>query len=134
LGGDVTSGRVRLGVDSAQGIDRLQRGRFARYLFDVLMQVDAERGAVVGLEGAWGSGKTWVLEQLDVVAQETLEEERPVFLRFNPWMVSGSNDLVVALLDQLSSQLAELDRKPAEGASRTILTKTVKCIEKQSTC
>jgi KAP family P-loop domain len=130
LGGDVTSGRVRLGVDSAQGIDRLQRGRFARYLFDVLMQVDAERGAVVGLEGAWGSGKTWVLEQLDVVAQETLEEERPVFLRFNPWMVSGSNDLVVALLDQLSSQLAELDRKPAEGASRTILTKTVKCINK----
>lgn len=123
-------GRTRLPVDTAQGIDGLERNRFARYLLDVLMHVDAERGVVVGLDGAWGSGKTWVLQQLDALAQDTSEAQRPVFLHFNPWMVSGSNDLVVALLDQLSSQLAELGRKPGGAASRGALTKAVKSIDK----
>jgi predicted KAP-like P-loop ATPase len=133
MGHAVTGARriARLPVDTAaQGIDGLERNRFARYLLDVLMQVDAESGAVVGLDGAWGSGKTWVLRQLDALAQDTLESERPVLLRFNPWMVSGSNDLVVALLGQLSSQLAELGRKPESAAGRAALTKTVKSIDK----
>jgi KAP family P-loop domain len=122
---------ARLPVDTAaQGIDGLKRNRFARYLLDVLMQIDAESGAVVGLDGAWGSGKTWVLRQLDALAKDTIESERPVFLHFNPWMVSGSNDLVVALLGQLSSQLAELGSKPAGAAVRATLAKAVKSIDK----
>jgi hypothetical protein len=119
---------IRLPVDIAQGIDRLERNRFARYVLDIVMQVDAECGAVVGLDGAWGSGKTWVLKQLDAVAQDAPETTRPLFLRFNPWMVSGSNDLVVALLGQLSTQLAEAGRKA--GLARATLTKTVKSIDK----
>jgi ABC-type Na+ transport system ATPase subunit NatA len=33
-----------------------------------VLKVDASDGAVIGLEGAWGSGKTWVLRQLQELA------------------------------------------------------------------
>ncbi len=130
MGGVVATLLARLPVDTAHGIDGLERNRFARYLLDVLLHVDADSGAVVGLDGAWGSGKTWVLRQLNALAQDTLETKRPLFLHFNPWMVSGSNDLVVALLGQLSSQLAELGREPGSAPVRAVLTKTVKSIDK----
>lgn len=105
--------RPTLAVDAVGGVDRLERSRFTRYLLDVLVQIDADQGAVLGLEGAWGSGKTRVIRQLKTLAQVADETHRPVFIDFNPWMVSGTNDLVVALLGQLSRQLA--DRNPRQA-------------------
>lgn len=83
---------------------------------------------MVGLEGAWGSGKTWVIRQLKTLAED--ETHRPVFIDFNPWMVSGTNDLVVALLGQLSRQLAEQGSKSASGGGRAAMSKAVKAIDR----
>jgi hypothetical protein len=122
--------KFTLPVDAVSGIDRLERSRFTRYLLDVLVKIDAGQGAVVGLEGAWGSGKTWVLRQLAALAQEKDEATRPAFVEFNPWMVSGTNDLVVALLSQLSRQLAEQGSKAPAGGGRAMVSKAAKAIDK----
>jgi predicted KAP-like P-loop ATPase len=126
---DVTANN-RLDVDAQTEVDGLERSRFTNYLLNVLMQVNVEHGAVVGLEGNWGSGKTWVLRQLEPLAEEHASGQRLLFLHFNPWMVSGALDLVAAMLGQLSKQLAEQGRKSTTGSGKRLLTKAVKAIDK----
>ena len=98
-------------------VDALGRVSFARHLLALVVAVDATHGAVVGLEGSWGSGKTWVLEQLKPVAEEH-ESGAPtaVVVSFNPWMVSGTSGLVEALLLQIAAEVAvALPGKTNEG-------------------
>ncbi len=106
-------------LDAPGLIDDLQRSKFARYLLDVIRRVDAAEGAVVGLEGAWGTGKTWVLRQIQVVSAEAPGDEL-VFINFNPWMVSGAADLVNALLQQIAAQFGENKRSPRAFAAKVV--------------
>jgi hypothetical protein len=98
-----TSSRV-IPVDHAGRVDSLDRTPFARYLLDITMRIDVSEGAVVGLEGQWGSGKTWVFNQLIRLANELSDESKPIIVEFNPWMLSGSVSMVEALLVQIAAQ------------------------------
>lgn len=98
-------------VNGPSHIDALGRARFARELLEVVRILPAEGGAVVGLEGEWGSGKTWVLEHLDCLNEEQGEDEQVLLIRFNPWMVSGSAEIVETLLIQLASELGTTNRR-----------------------
>lgn len=93
--------------NSSAPVDALGRVRFARHLLALVQAVDAGQGAVVGLEGAWGSGKTWVLEQLPRLMEEVESgQTRSVVIPFNPWMVSGTTGLVETLLLQIAAEVA----------------------------
>lgn len=94
-------------VDTVGTVDSLGRTKFSQHLLDLVQSVQAGGGTVVGLEGEWGSGKTWVLRQTEMLCDELAQEYRPIFVRFNPWMVSGTSEIVEAFLIQLASELAE---------------------------
>ncbi|WP_291298882.1 P-loop NTPase fold protein [Elioraea sp.] len=90
--------------------DRLDRRAFVSRLADALIDRDRKRarGVVVGLVGPWGSGKSSVLNLL----REELDTRspRPVVVRFDPWLISGRDDLVVSLMAEIH---AALDMDPA---------------------
>lgn len=92
-------------VDNTQSKDGLKRSSFSKFVLDVACSADASKGVVVGLEGSWGSGKTWVLNALRSHAEALPDAERPVVVEFNPWMLTGADDMVGALLLQLKAQL-----------------------------
>lgn len=94
-------------VDTVGARDDLGRIKFARHLLQLIQAVEADGGAVIGMEGEWGSGKTWILRQTEMLCDEVEETSRPVFVWFNPWMVSGTSEIVEAFLIQLASELAE---------------------------
>lgn len=96
-----------LAVDGGGHTDALGRTAFARHLLQLIQIVDANSGAVIGLEGEWGSGKSWVLHQMETLLEEVPEEQRPLVLRFNPWMVSGATALVETFLSQLAAEIAQ---------------------------
>lgn len=97
-----------ISIDDPGHIDILGRVAFARHLRDIAMHIDGSNsGAVLGLEGAWGSGKTRVLKSFEAVIEEIDEEERPLLVRFNPWMISGTQGLVAALLLQMAAELGQ---------------------------
>jgi len=99
-----------ISVDNGTTIDHFGRTDLARRLLDTALQLDAaESGAVIGLEGRWGSGKTYVLRQLERVAGEAEFDGRLLLVRFNPWMLSGASDIVSALLLQLSAAISAED-------------------------
>lgn len=101
-----------LDVNGPGHIDALGRVGFAKELLEVVRVLDAKSGGVVvGLEGEWGSGKTWVLEHLEGLNEGLDVSEQVLLVRFNPWMVSGSAEIVETFLIQLASELGTTDRR-----------------------
>lgn len=107
-------------LDTPASSDALRRSGFSKFALRTACTVDASRGAVIGLEGPWGSGKTWVLESLQAHAQDSPEGERPVFIEFNPWMLTGADDLVDALLRQMKAQLQSTQQSNAAFAIKAV--------------
>lgn len=81
--------------------DALGRSKPARSFAEQVLAVDATGGVVVGVLGPWGSGKTSFVN----LAQGYLKESGIAVLEFNPWMFSGTDQLVQAFFIELSAQL-----------------------------
>jgi len=108
-----------ISIDNCTGVDQFRRVRLSRRLLDAVLAIDgAASGAVIGLEGRWGSGKTHVLQALEALVEEVEEERRPILVRFNPWMMSGARDIVNALLVQLAAALSADEAPPGRRRFR----------------
>jgi KAP family P-loop domain len=81
--------------------DVLGRYDFASALADDVRLAPAESGFVVGLTGPWGSGKTSVLK----LVSHALGDEVSAVVSYNPWLFSGTEQLVSHFFGELSGQL-----------------------------
>lgn len=87
--------------------DELGREGFVYGLRDEVRDAPAE-GFVIGVTGDWGSGKTSVINMaLNPLAKEPLFR----IVRFNPWLFSGTPQLIEHFFTELSSQLREAGRR-----------------------
>ncbi|MEP7349261.1 MAG: P-loop NTPase fold protein [Sphingorhabdus sp.] len=85
---------------------------FADRLSTALIGMSAPNGYVVGLHGPWGSGKSTVLNFVEACFEKHVEEGTEQYLgitllRFEPWIVSGYQDLSSAFFKLLSEQIAD---------------------------
>ncbi|EIZ84861.1 MAG: hypothetical protein CL858_28165 [Cupriavidus sp.] len=101
--------------------DRLGFAPFAKRLADSILEVDAPNGYVIGLQGAWGSGKSTALNFVQAFIEkhnEELEEgKKPIHvIDFRPWIVSGHQDLIESFFKIITEQLA--DQKDAWAKRR----------------
>lgn len=81
--------------------DTLERARLASHFAENVLSLDREQGVVVGVIGPWGSGKTSFIN----LARNTLSHGGAPVLDFNPWMFSGTEQLVDAFFRELAAQL-----------------------------
>jgi len=85
--------------------DALDRRGFVDRLVDALVvpTTSTSTGVVVGVVGSWGSGKSSILN----LVEQTLRErhEKAIILRFDPWLVSGRDDLIAVFLRELSAAI-----------------------------
>jgi len=81
--------------------DSLGRDGSARSFAQGVLALDATDGLVVGVLGAWGSGKTSFVN----LARNEFERAGVAILDFNPWMFSGAEQLVGAFFTELAAQL-----------------------------
>lgn len=81
--------------------DLLGRTKSAHSFAEQALSIDANGGAVIGVLGPWGSGKTSFVN----LARTYLEEAGVPVLDFNPWMFSGAEQLVDSFFVELSAQL-----------------------------
>lgn len=99
--------------------DILGRSTFAKSLGDAILSYREKDSIVIGLYGAWGSGKTSIinmaLEHVENKSEET-NKNKPIVLRFNPWNYSDQNRLIAQFFEQLSIALERPDH--AENAKK----------------
>jgi predicted KAP-like P-loop ATPase len=82
--------------------DLLGRKSVAAVVADEIRTADASKGFVVSVMGPWGSGKTSLV---NLVRHELGKEPSIHVLDFNPWMFSGTEQLVDSFFRELSAQL-----------------------------
>ena len=87
----------------------LGRASFSRELGNAINAYKGKDSMVVGLYGAWGSGKTSIINMAIDHIENTLtkkdKEKHNVIVRFNPWNYSDQNQLITQFFAQLSTKL-----------------------------
>ena len=100
--------------------DDLGFGPFSRRVALALIRQEAKRGYVFGLHGEWGSGKSTILNFVRAHLAKWKEETAPETLNlqwfsFEPWIVSGHQDLAAAFFKVLSETLADGEERKANA-------------------
>jgi predicted KAP-like P-loop ATPase len=99
--------------------DRFESAHFAKRLAESICEIAPNQGMVMGLYGAWGTGKTSLLQLVLHYVRQAPEATRPLIVRFNPWWFSGYEDLVRCFFDQMQAAL----RKP--GGPNSIVRRQI---------
>ncbi|PWT76538.1 MAG: NTPase KAP [Bacteroidetes bacterium] len=81
--------------------DTLGRAPAALAFGEEILGLDWGEGIVVGVLGAWGSGKTSFIN----LARGNLENTSIAVIDFNPWMFSGAEQLLQSFFGELAAQL-----------------------------
>ena len=85
--------------------DRLGFREMAGHLASSFVQNDLSRGFVVGVEGAWGSGKSSLV---NLALEELIgQKDGPRVVRFAPWLVGNRNELLAQLFSDLKPVVLE---------------------------
>jgi predicted KAP-like P-loop ATPase len=87
--------------------DRLHRRRFAEQVANYIHAAPVTHGMVVAAMAPWGNGKTSFLNMV----VEALRPTNELVVRFNPWMFSGTEQLVARFFEEIRSVLLSNDAK-----------------------
>lgn len=82
---------------------------FAQTLTKAIYNHRASDPLVLGLYGAWGSGKSTILKFICHYLKAVPESDRPIVIEFNPWWFSGQEHLAKAFLGQFRAVLSKKD-------------------------
>ena len=91
-------------------VDVLNRGQFIDMLYQLVNTMsDLKQGKIFSIDGTWGYGKTYVLEELErrlspVVNEETYDDKFYVF-HYNCWQYDYYEEPVVAIISVLKDIL-----------------------------
>ena len=85
--------------------DELGYAPFAQRLAAKIPSIHASKGFVIGINGAWGLGKSTVIGMLRHYLEELDESKQPLIVDYSPWMFSSHEDLAKRFLDQLLTSL-----------------------------
>lgn len=81
--------------------DKLNRYDFAENLADILLNHDYKKCLTIGLIGAWGSGKTSIVN----LALNQIEDENIIKINFDSWNFSTQNNLYEQFFKLLISEI-----------------------------
>jgi hypothetical protein len=97
--------------------DVLGRAQLARDFARSLRALDSSRGAVVGVLGPWGHGKS---SFINLMRKEFAAHPKLVVIDFNPWMFSGTQQLVDHFFDELASHFKKLKDPTFKVAAKLV--------------
>ena len=78
---------------------------FAKRIAEAIHQTPCPQGIVIGINGAWGSGKTSALNFVKYYLDTLPKQDRPIVIEFNPWWFEGREQLAAQFLSQFRSKL-----------------------------
>lgn len=101
--------------------DALGYAHFAKNIALAIKNLDSSEGFVIGLYGAWGTGKSTVLQFIEYYLLNLPDVEDIIILHFNPWWFSDREDLTRVFFEQLQLSLTSSFAKIArEGMEKLV--------------
>lgn len=100
--------------------DRYGFTHIATELARAIKEIGREGSAVIGIEGAWGTGKTSLLNLLRT-ALDKEQEARTFVLNISPWLDGSDTPLVASLLLPVAGIIAEEEESRLSAKERTAL-------------
>ena len=91
--------------------DALGRLEFAEHIADGILKWESKENLCIALHGPWGSGKTSIInlcvESIKEKTKKLPQEDRPIIIQFQPWLISGHEQLIKSFLKQLKISLGK---------------------------
>jgi predicted KAP-like P-loop ATPase len=88
--------------------DKLGFREVAERIATSLVDRATEDGLVIGIEGAWGSGKSSLLFLIGDELGKLPKRQRPTIINFRPWLIGNRDALITSLFGELSRQLDQV--------------------------
>lgn len=89
--------------------DRFQRFNFSKRIAETIIQRKSDESIVFGLFGAWGEGKSSVINFIDGVLRQ---EEEIITIHLNPWRYTDEESLLYNFFERVATALdKELNTK-----------------------
>ena len=85
-----------------QDQDRFQRYNFSKRIAETILQRDNNDGIVIGIYGAWGEGKTSIL---NFILRELENKESVLTIKLNPWRYNDEVSLIKNYFEKISLQM-----------------------------
>ncbi|AOV07995.1 KAP family P-loop NTPase fold protein [Sporosarcina ureilytica] len=93
-------------------LDKFNRFPFSQRVANVIAKRNDSSSIVIGIYGAWGDGKTSVL---NFIEGELQTEENVVCLKFNPWRFGDEDQMLINFFNDLATAI---DRSIETGKER----------------
>jgi predicted KAP-like P-loop ATPase len=97
--------------DRALGLgdeDKLGFREVAKRIATSLVDRASEDGLVIGVEGAWGSGKSSLLFLISDELGKLPKDRKPTVINFRPWLIGNRDALITSLFGELARQLDQV--------------------------
>lgn len=85
--------------------DLLERNEIISNLYNNIKECRTEHQYVIGLTGAWGSGKTTILNNVKKIIKDSKDKELIVIDSFDPWVYEDKTALFRAMFDTILSEI-----------------------------
>ncbi|WP_349346839.1 KAP family P-loop NTPase fold protein [Priestia megaterium] len=85
--------------------DLLDRKNFSKHLGQAICNWKENESLVIALNGEWGIGKSSIINMAIADIQNSIREEKPTIVNFNPWIYSDLSNLTSNFFDELSKEL-----------------------------
>lgn len=108
--------------------DKLGFREVAKRITTSLVDHLSDGGLVVGLNGAWGSGKSSLLFLIEEELGKLPVDRKPSLINFRPWLIGNRDALITNLFSELSQQLDQLELE-AGNTTRISSAKAKKAAE-----
>jgi predicted KAP-like P-loop ATPase len=89
-------------------VDRLGFREVAGRIATSLTNRASEDGLVIGVEGAWGSGKSSLLFLIGDELAKLPEDRQPTIINFRPWLIGNRDALITSLFSELTRELDQV--------------------------
>lgn len=90
---------------SSPADDRFGLNPFAEALAKSIIGMEAPAGAVLAVNGEWGSGKSSAINLIKHHLTPAIDKGEIVMVPFNPWWFAGSDALTLAFFQELSKAI-----------------------------
>jgi predicted KAP-like P-loop ATPase len=108
--------------------DKLGFREIAKRIATSLVDRASEDGLVIGVEGAWGSGKSSLLFLIGDELGKLPNDQKPTVINFRPWLIGNRDALITSLFGELSRQLDQVALN-AGDATRVSVAKAKEAAE-----